>query len=126
MYSISHLVEVNKLSRTVICPNCSAKVDISTFYELLVDLGLEDGSSATTDDCVTCEKCDSELNVAGSCNVDVNVYIDEPKIISVGQSHISNLPNGVHVFGDKIFTVVDGEVQSYFSAPDENQFSFFE
>lgn len=117
---------MNKLSRTVICPNCSAKVDISTFYELLVDLGLEDGSSATTDTCVTCKKCDSELSVAGSCNVDVNVYIDDPEVLSVGQAHISDLSDGVHVVGDKVFTVVDGEVQGYFSAPDENQFSLFE
>lgn len=117
---------MNKLSRTVTCPNCSAEVDISTFYQDLIELGLEDGDSSCDEENVTCENCEAEVNVSGSCIVDVHVFIDPPKLISVSEKSVTELSDGSYEVNRKLVTVVDGEIREQYSLPDENQFSLFE
>lgn len=117
---------MNELSRTITCPNCSEEIDISTFYQDLIELGLEDGDSNCDEEDVTCENCEAEVNISGSCHVDVHVFIDPPTLISISEKSITGLSDGSHEINGKLVTVVDGEIQEQYNLPDENQFSLFE
>lgn len=114
------------MNETVTCPNCDEEINISYFYQNLRELGLEDGNLADDEEVFSCENCESEITVSGSCHVDVNVYIDEITLNSVPEEGFSTLSDGDHEINDKIITVQDGSVTDKFSTPDENQFSLFE